>query len=41
LGERFDLRTFHDQLLGAGALPLSVLETRTNAWIEAQAAGKK
>ena len=41
LGERFDLRTFHDELLGAGALPLSVLDTRMNAWIEAQAAAKK
>ena len=36
LGERFDLRAFHDELLGAGALPLSVLETRMDAWIEAQ-----
>lgn len=41
LGERFDLRTFHDELLGAGALPLSVLETRMNAWVEAQRAAKK
>jgi len=40
LGERFDLRIFHDQLLGAGALPLSVLETRMNAWVEAQRAAK-
>lgn len=38
LGDRFDLRAFHDALLGAGALPLSVLETRMDAWIEAQAA---
>jgi uncharacterized protein (DUF885 family) len=37
LGDRFDLRTFHDALLGAGALPLPVLETRMDAWIEAQA----
>ena len=36
LGEHFDLRAFHDELLGAGALPLSVLETRMDAWIEAQ-----
>jgi uncharacterized protein (DUF885 family) len=41
LGDRFDLRAFHDALLGAGALPLSVLETRMDAWIDAQAAGKK
>jgi uncharacterized protein (DUF885 family) len=40
LGDRFDLRAFHDALLGAGALPLSVLETRMDAWIDAQAAAK-
>ena len=36
LGERFDLRAFHDQLLGAGALPLSVLEARMDSWLDAQ-----
>jgi uncharacterized protein (DUF885 family) len=36
LGERFDLRKFHEQVIGAGALPLSVLETRINRWIEAR-----
>jgi prolyl oligopeptidase len=41
LGDRFDIRAFHDALLGAGALPLSVLEQRMDAWIEAQAAAKK
>jgi uncharacterized protein (DUF885 family) len=35
LGERFDLRKFHEQVIGSGALPLSVLETRINRWIEA------
>jgi uncharacterized protein (DUF885 family) len=34
LGERFDLRAFHDAALGAGALPLSVLEQRMDRWIE-------
>jgi uncharacterized protein (DUF885 family) len=38
LGDRFDIRAFHDALLGAGALPLSVLEQRMDAWIDAQAA---
>jgi uncharacterized protein (DUF885 family) len=38
LGDRFDIRAFHDQLLGGGALPLSVLETEMRAWITAQSA---
>lgn len=38
LGERFDIRAFHDHLLGAGAIPLNVLEARMNAWIASQAA---
>ncbi len=33
LGEKFDVRAFHDQLLETGALPLDVLEARTRAWI--------
>jgi uncharacterized protein (DUF885 family) len=36
LGPKFDLRTFHDQMLSAGALPLDLLDARTNAWIAAQ-----
>ncbi|HEY8567924.1 DUF885 domain-containing protein [Microbulbifer sp.] len=36
LGNNFDIRRFHDALLGAGALPLNVLEKRMNAWIESQ-----
>jgi uncharacterized protein (DUF885 family) len=38
LGTRFDIRAFHDQILGSGALPLTVLETATRAWITAQSA---
>ena len=38
LGSRFDLRRFHDEVLGAGALPLDVLEARIEAWIAAQRA---
>jgi uncharacterized protein (DUF885 family) len=38
LGKAFDIRAFHDALLGAGAIPLDVLEERMNAWIEARAA---
>ncbi|MEM7501982.1 MAG: DUF885 domain-containing protein, partial [Pseudomonadota bacterium] len=33
LGESFDIRAFHDELLGGGALPLEVLETRMNRWL--------
>ncbi len=36
LGERFDVRAFHDTLLGAGAIPLDALEQRMDAWISAQ-----
>lgn len=36
LGERFDLRAFHDHLLGAGALPLPELDRRMDAWISDQ-----
>ena len=36
LGEAFDIRAFHDQLLGAGATPLDVLETRMDQWLAAQ-----
>lgn len=40
LGSRFDIRAFHDEILGGGALPLDVLEARTDAWIAAVKAGK-
>jgi len=32
LGDKFDIRDFHDELLGAGALPLNILETRMKNW---------
>jgi len=38
LGDRFDIRAFHDQLLGMGALPLSALDAEMDAWITAQSA---
>jgi len=33
LGARFDIRRFHDAVLGGGALPLEVLEIRINRWL--------
>jgi uncharacterized protein (DUF885 family) len=36
LGDKFDLRAFHDEVLGNGALPLDVLDAQVNAWIESR-----
>ena len=36
LGDKFDIRAYHDEVLGAGALPLDVLEERINGWIAEQ-----
>lgn len=39
LGDRFDIRGFHDTVLGGGALPMDLLEQRVVQWIAAQKAG--
>jgi uncharacterized protein (DUF885 family) len=36
LGTKFDIRAFHDELLGGGALPLDVLDQRTREWVDKQ-----
>jgi uncharacterized protein (DUF885 family) len=35
LGPKFDVRAFHEQVLGSGALPLPVLEAKIDRWIAA------
>ncbi|MGB5333877.1 MAG: DUF885 domain-containing protein [Woeseiaceae bacterium] len=36
LGDRFDVRDFHTQVLKDGAMPLSILKAKIDRWIEAQ-----
>jgi uncharacterized protein (DUF885 family) len=36
LGPKFDIRTFHDEILDGGALPLDVLDARVTRWIAVQ-----
>ena len=36
LGQQFNLKTFHDEILSGGALPLDILDARVNRWIQGQ-----
>ncbi|MCZ3153085.1 DUF885 domain-containing protein [Acinetobacter baumannii] len=38
LGDRFDIKTFHDMILNAGTLPLNILDARIKNWIKEQKA---
>lgn len=40
LGNKFDIKEFHDEVLKDGCLPLNILETKINRWIESKAAKK-
>lgn len=40
LGEAFDIRGFHDTMLDGGAMPLALLESRINRWIEDEKAAR-
>src|SRR5438128_5668078 len=37
LGNKFDLKAFHDEILNGGAMPLDLLQQRVEAWIKDQA----
>ncbi|HVJ27339.1 MAG TPA: DUF885 domain-containing protein, partial [Vicinamibacterales bacterium] len=39
LGDRFDIKGFHDTVLGGGAMPLEVLERRVDQWIASRKQG--
>ena len=41
LGEDFDIRTFHDHMLSAGALPLDILERRMDVWLAEQVTARR
>jgi uncharacterized protein (DUF885 family) len=39
LDPKFDTRSFHDEMLSGGVLPIDLLESRTDNWIRAQKLG--
>jgi len=39
LGDRFDIRQFHDEILGHAAVPLDILEAQIKEWVKRQKAG--
>jgi uncharacterized protein (DUF885 family) len=38
LGEKFDLKAFHDEILNGGAMPLDLFQGRVEAWFKNHAA---
>ena len=41
LGDRFDIRAFHDVVLRNGPVPLDLLDMQVTRWIESQRAGAR
>src|SRR6202030_3802959 len=39
--QKSDIRSFHDEMLSGGVLPLDLLDSRTNSWIQGQKSGVK
>jgi len=39
LGDKFDIKGFHDEILNGGAMPLQLLQERVEAWIKQQKGG--
>lgn len=39
LGDNFDIRAFHDEVIGGRALPLGVLDKRVREWVAAEKTG--
>jgi uncharacterized protein (DUF885 family) len=38
LGDKFDIKAFHDELLNGGAMPLDLLQERVEGWTKNQTA---
>jgi uncharacterized protein (DUF885 family) len=41
MGDRFDLRAFHDEVLGHGSLPLATLRREIPGWVEAAVSARE
>ena len=39
LGDKFDIKKFHDEILNGGSMPLELLQQRVETWIKSQSGG--